>query len=205
MPISINIIACLECSCHIWVLQLVYFDKIHHDTKKTFFFFLLFPFSHFSQMRNATDFVVLGHICITLNERMEKKKKQFQPCGPGLGLSGSSKVLCGALCGVLWCSKMVIPALCWQRCSVVLCVVSCGVLCGVLWSSKMVIPALCWQRCSVVLCGVLCGVLWCSKMVIPALCWQQIEEADYKIFCDKHDKLKLTSYIHNFGKNLQIA
>jgi hypothetical protein len=30
MPISINIIACLECSCHIWVLQLVYFDKIHH-------------------------------------------------------------------------------------------------------------------------------------------------------------------------------
>jgi hypothetical protein len=31
MPISINIIACLECSCHIWVPQLVYFDKIHHD------------------------------------------------------------------------------------------------------------------------------------------------------------------------------
>jgi hypothetical protein len=29
-PISINIIACLECSCHIWVQQLVYFDKIHH-------------------------------------------------------------------------------------------------------------------------------------------------------------------------------
>jgi hypothetical protein len=25
MPISINIIACLECSCHIWVPQLVYF------------------------------------------------------------------------------------------------------------------------------------------------------------------------------------
>jgi hypothetical protein len=30
MPISINIIACLECSCHIWLPQLVYFDKIHH-------------------------------------------------------------------------------------------------------------------------------------------------------------------------------
>jgi hypothetical protein len=30
VPISINIIACLECSCHIWVPQLVYFDKVHH-------------------------------------------------------------------------------------------------------------------------------------------------------------------------------
>jgi hypothetical protein len=30
MPISINIIACLERCCHIWVLQLIYFDKIHH-------------------------------------------------------------------------------------------------------------------------------------------------------------------------------
>jgi hypothetical protein len=32
------IIACLECSCHIWVPQLVYFDKIHHDTKKNILF-----------------------------------------------------------------------------------------------------------------------------------------------------------------------
>jgi hypothetical protein len=48
MPISISIIACL-------VPQLVYFDKIHH-------LFLLFPFSHFSQMRKATHFMVLGHI-----------------------------------------------------------------------------------------------------------------------------------------------
>jgi hypothetical protein len=59
MPMSINITACLECSCHIWLPQLVYFDKIHHDKK---FFFLLFPFSHFSQMRKATHFMVLGHI-----------------------------------------------------------------------------------------------------------------------------------------------
>jgi hypothetical protein len=50
--LSINTIACLECSCHIWVPQLVYFDKIHHvhvhfvyEKKRNFF--LLFPFSHF--------------------------------------------------------------------------------------------------------------------------------------------------------------
>jgi hypothetical protein len=68
MPISISIIACLECS--IWVPQLVYFDKIHHVyrvlKKKIyiFIFFLLFPFSHFSQMRKATHFMVLGHISL---------------------------------------------------------------------------------------------------------------------------------------------
>jgi hypothetical protein len=50
MPISINVIACLECSCHIWVPQLIYFDKIH-----------TFPFFSLSQMRKATHFMVLGH------------------------------------------------------------------------------------------------------------------------------------------------
>jgi hypothetical protein len=65
-------IACFECSCHIWVPQLVYFDKIHHDIKictkmytrthtNTHFFFT-FPLSHFSQMCKATYLVVLGHI-----------------------------------------------------------------------------------------------------------------------------------------------
>jgi hypothetical protein len=56
MPISINIIAYLECSCHIWVPQLVYFDNIL--TKKCFAlpFFTLFP-----NAQNA-HFVVLGHI-----------------------------------------------------------------------------------------------------------------------------------------------
>jgi hypothetical protein len=51
--ISINIIACLGCSCHIWVPQLVYFDKIHHYVLKKLI--LLFPFSHFSQMRKSTQ------------------------------------------------------------------------------------------------------------------------------------------------------
>jgi hypothetical protein len=41
MPITINIIACLECSCHIWVPQLVYFDKIH-DTRKQILNFRFF-------------------------------------------------------------------------------------------------------------------------------------------------------------------
>jgi hypothetical protein len=49
MPISIIIIACLECSCHIWVPQLVYFDKIHHVYN--------------IQMHKATHFVVFGHKC----------------------------------------------------------------------------------------------------------------------------------------------
>jgi hypothetical protein len=57
IPISINIIACLECSCHIWVPQLVYFDKIHHVllymyTKKNNFF-LLFPFSQSDSFRGV--------------------------------------------------------------------------------------------------------------------------------------------------------
>jgi hypothetical protein len=43
MPISINIIACLECNCQIWAPQLVYFDKIHQNTKKILCFFT-FPF-----------------------------------------------------------------------------------------------------------------------------------------------------------------
>jgi hypothetical protein len=30
----------------------------------SFFLFLLFPFSHFSQMHKATHFVVLGHIWV---------------------------------------------------------------------------------------------------------------------------------------------
>jgi hypothetical protein len=58
MPISINIIACLECSCHIWVLQLVYFDKIHHDTKKKF----LFTFPFFSLFPSAQSDSFHGHI-----------------------------------------------------------------------------------------------------------------------------------------------
>jgi hypothetical protein len=40
MSISINILACLECSCHIWISQLVYFDKIHHVYFSIFLTFL---------------------------------------------------------------------------------------------------------------------------------------------------------------------
>jgi hypothetical protein len=54
MPISINIIACLECSCHIWVPQLVYFDKIHHN------FFYTFPF--FSNAQSDSFDGVGSHI-----------------------------------------------------------------------------------------------------------------------------------------------
>jgi hypothetical protein len=54
-------LACLECSCHIWVLQLIYFDKIYTSCILSKIF-LLFPFSHFFQMCKATHFVVLGHI-----------------------------------------------------------------------------------------------------------------------------------------------
>jgi hypothetical protein len=43
---------------HIWVPQLVYFDKIHHFILKKNKF--SFPYSHFSQMGKATHFVVLG-------------------------------------------------------------------------------------------------------------------------------------------------
>jgi hypothetical protein len=61
MPISIDIIACLECCCHICVPQLVYFDKIHHAYYVVFF--LLFPFSHFSQMRNDSFRGVGSQMC----------------------------------------------------------------------------------------------------------------------------------------------
>jgi hypothetical protein len=66
MPISINIIACLECSCHIWVLQLVYFDKIHHvykkqKQKKNIFFTLPF-FSLFSNVQSDSFHGVWSHI-----------------------------------------------------------------------------------------------------------------------------------------------
>jgi hypothetical protein len=53
MPISINIITCLESSCHIWVQQFV--CNLSILTK-----YIIFTFP-FSQMRKATHFVVLGH------------------------------------------------------------------------------------------------------------------------------------------------
>jgi hypothetical protein len=59
-PIGINTIACLECSCHIWVPQLTYFDKIHH-AQATKNVFLLFRFSHFSQCDSFHG--VGSHIC----------------------------------------------------------------------------------------------------------------------------------------------
>jgi hypothetical protein len=52
MPISINIIACLECSCHNWVPQLIYFDKIHHIKKKKKSIFIIFFLPFFSLFPN---------------------------------------------------------------------------------------------------------------------------------------------------------
>jgi hypothetical protein len=58
MPISINIIACLECSCHLGTAIGLFWQNT-----SCIFLLFFFPFSHFSQMHKATHFVVLGHIC----------------------------------------------------------------------------------------------------------------------------------------------
>jgi hypothetical protein len=60
MPISINMFG-VQLS-YLGTAIGLFWPNIYIMYTKNYFFFLLFPFSHFSQMRSATHFVLLGHI-----------------------------------------------------------------------------------------------------------------------------------------------